>query len=311
MSARISRLSALFVVSTVGLVFSVASPARAEGPVGLGTATSFAVLAGQTITNTGSSVISGDVGLSPLSAVVGFPPGIINNGTLHVTDAVAAQAQSDLTAAYLDAAGRTPVTPIGPDLSGLTLTTGVYSAGEMSLTGTVILDGQGDPNASWVFQAASTLITGTTSVVSLINGASACNVFWQVTSSATLGTNSTFVGTIMALTSIAATTGAQVTGRLLARNGAVTLDANVINTPTGCSVFAPPATTTTAPATTTTLAPGATTTIPTTVPTPTTTPFLPNTGTASRATGITALVVMAIGGATMLWVRRDPRRPNS
>ena len=308
MSARISRLSALFVVSTVGVVFAVASPARAEGPVGLGTATSFAVLAGQTITNTGASVISGDVGLSPGSAVVGFPPGIVNNGTVHATDAVAAQAESDLTASYLDAAGRTPVSPVGPDLSGLTLTTGVYSAGAMSLTGTVILDGQGDPNASWVFQAASTLITGSTSVVSLINGASACNVFWQVTSSATLGTSSTFVGTIMALTSIAATTAAQVTGRLLARNGEVTLDANVINAPTGCAVFAPPATTTT---TSTTLAPTATTTISTTVPTPTTTPFLPRTGTASRATALTALVVLAIGGATLLWVRRDPRRPNS
>ncbi len=305
MSTRISRLSALFVVSTVGVVFSVASPARAEGPVGLGTATSFAVLAGQTITNTGSSVISGDVGLSPGSAAVGFPPGVINNGSLHITDAVAAQAQSDLTAAYLDAAGRTPVTPVGPDLSGLTLTTGVYSAGAMSLTGTVILDAQGDPNASWVFQAASTLITGSTSVVSLTNGASACNVFWQVTSSATLGTSSTFVGTIMALTSIAATTSAQVTGRLLARNGAVTLDANVINAPTGCAVFAPPATTTT------TVAPAATTTIATTVPTPTTTPFLPRTGTASKATGLTALVVLAIGGATILWVRRDPRHPTS
>jgi hypothetical protein len=296
----------LFVVSAVGLVFSIASPARAEGPVGLGTATSFAVLAGQTITNTGSSVISGDVGLSPGSAVVGLASATISNGTLHVTDAVAAQAESDLTAAYLDAAGRTPVTPVGPDLSGLTLTTGVYSAGAMSLTGTVILDGQGDPNASWVFQAASTLITASTSVVSLINGASACNVFWQVTSSATLGTSSTFVGTIMALTSIAATTSAQVTGRLLARNGEVTLDTNVINAPTGCAVFAPPTTTTT-----TTLAPAATTTVPTTVPTPTTTPFLPRTGTASRATGLTALVVLAIGGATILWVRRDPRRPNS
>ena len=108
MSARIRRLPGLFVVATLGVVLTVASPAHAEGPVGLGTATSFAVLAGQTVTNTGSSVISGDVGLSPGSAVVGFPPALVNNGTLHVTDAVAAQAELDLTAAYNDAAGRTP-----------------------------------------------------------------------------------------------------------------------------------------------------------------------------------------------------------
>ena len=121
-----------------------------RGPSGLGTATSFAVLAGQTVSNTGATVISGDVGLSPGSAVVGFPPAVINNGTQHVTDAVAAQAQVDLTAAYDDAAGRTPAVPTGPDLSGLTLTTGVYSAGAMSLTGTLTLDGQNDPNASCV-----------------------------------------------------------------------------------------------------------------------------------------------------------------
>ena len=301
MTARISRIAGLFVVATVGAVFTVASPAHAEGPVGLGTATSFAVLAGQTVTNTGSSVISGDVGLSPGSAVVGFPPAVVNNGALHVTDAVAAQAQLDLTAAYDDAAGRTPAVAIGPDLSGLTLTTGVYSAGAMSLTGTLTLDGQGDPNASFVFQAASSLITGSSSVVSLINGANPCNVFWQVVSSATLGTGSTFVGTVMALTSIAATTGATITGRLLARNGEVTLDANVINAPTGCAVFAPPATTTT---TTTTAAVAPTTTIPAV----TTTVVLPRTGSATKVAGLAALVVLAMGGATLLWVRHDPRR---
>jgi hypothetical protein len=298
MTARTShRLAALFVVATVGTVFTVASPAHAEGPVGLGTATSFAVLAGQTVTNTGSSVISGDVGLSPGTAVVGFPPAVVNNGVQHVTDAVAAQAQLDLTAAYDDAAGRTPAVTVGPDLSGLTLTTGVYSAGAMTLTGTLTLDGQNDPNASFVFQAASSLITGSSSVVTLINGANPCNVFWQVVSSATLGTGSTFVGTVMALTSIAATTGARVTGRLLARNGAVTLDANVINAPTGCAVFAPPATTTTAAvAPSTTISP-----VPTSV-------VLPRTGSPTGVTGLAALLVLALGGATLLWVRRDPRR---
>ena len=299
MTARISRIAGLFVVATVGVVFTVVSPAHAEGPVGLGTATSFAVLAGQTVTNTGSSVISGDVGLTPGSAVVGFPPAVVNNGTLHVTDAVAAQAQLDLTAAYDDAAGRTPVVATGPDLSGLTLTTGVYSAGAMSLTGTLTLDGQNDPNASFVFQAASTLITGSSRVVTLINQANPCNVFWQVVSSATLGTGSTFVGTVMALTSIAATTGATVTGRLLARNGEVTLDANVINAPTGCAVFAPPATTTT---TTAAVAPSTTISpVPTSI-------VLPRTGSPTGVTGLAALMVLALGGATLLWVRRDPRR---
>ena len=296
MSPRISRLGGLIVVATLGAVLTVASPARAEGPVGLGTATSFAVLAGQTVTNTGATVISGDVGVSPGSAVVGFPPAVINNGTQHVTDAVAAQAQVDLTAAYDDAAGRTPAVPIGPDLSGLTLTTGVYSAGAMSLTGTLILDGQNDPNASWVFQAASTLITGSSSVVSLINGANPCNVFWQVVSSATLGTGSTLVGTVMALTSISATTGATVTGRLLARNGAVTLDTNTINAPTGCATFAPPATTTTVAATTTSIS-----LVPTSV-------VLPRTGSSTEVTGLAALMVLALGGFTLLWARRGPRR---
>ncbi|MGZ7085624.1 MAG: ice-binding family protein, partial [Ilumatobacteraceae bacterium] len=184
----------------------------------------------------------------------------------------------------------------------LTLATGVYSAGAMSLTGTLVLDGQNDPNASFVFQAASSLITGSSSVVSLINGANPCNVFWQVVSSATLGTGSTFVGTLMALTSISATTGANVTGRLLARNGAVTLDANVINAPTGCAVFAPPPTTTT---TTTTLAPTTTVgVVPSSI-------VLPRTGASSATTEWAALFAIVAGGSTLLLLRRKPRRPTS
>jgi len=205
----------------------------AQPPVGLGTATPFAVLAGTTVTNTGPSVISGDLGVSPGSAVTGFPPGVVINGTQHSADAVALQAQTDLTTAYNDAAGRTPVTVVSTDLGGQTLAPGVYqAASSMGLTGTVTLDGQGDPNAVFIFQMGSTLTTASNSTVSLINGAQACNVFWQVGSSATLGTATTFVGSILALTSATVLTGTTVAGRVLARNGAVTLDTNTITTPT-------------------------------------------------------------------------------
>src|SRR5215210_6725410 len=158
-----------------------ASAQTAPPPVGLGTATSFAVLAGQTITNTGASVVSGDVGVSPGNAVVGFPPGAVTNGTIHAGDALAAQAQSDLTVAYNNAAGRPPTALVSDDLGGRTLVAGVYRApAAMSLTGTVTLNAQGNPNAVFIFQAGSTLTTASNSTVALINGADPCNVFWQV-----------------------------------------------------------------------------------------------------------------------------------
>lgn len=226
-----------------GLVVAVAGPAvAAPPPVGLGTADAFAVLAGSTVTNTGPSVITGDVGVSPGAAIVGFPPGIVTDGTFHASDAVAAQGQADLTTAYNDAAGRTPVTAVGPELGGLTLAAGQYGGGTLQATGTLTLDAQGDPDAVFIFQAASTLITASGSDVALINGAQACNVFWQVGSSATLGTASDFIGNVIALTSITAHTGASVDGRLLARNGAVTLDTNRI---TRSECDAPSTTTTT------------------------------------------------------------------
>jgi type VI secretion system secreted protein VgrG len=233
---RVRRRLALAVVATAAMVLLIGGvpPALAgQAPVGLGTATPFAVLAGTTVTNTGPSVISGDLGLSPGSAVTGFPPGVVINGTQHVADAVALQAQTDLTTAYNDAAGRTPVTTVSADLGGQILAPGVYhAAAAMSLTGTVTLDGQGDPDAVFIFQAGSTLITASTSTVALINGAQACNVFWQVGSSATLGTGTTFAGSILALTSISVQTGTTIAGRALARNGAVTLDDNTITAPT-------------------------------------------------------------------------------
>jgi hypothetical protein len=184
------------------------------------------VLAGQAVTNTGPSTTTGDLGLTPGSAITGFPPGVVS-GTVHAADATALQAQIDLTAAYSDAAGRAPHAIVSADLGGQTLTPGVYySASSMSLTGTVplTLDAGDDPDAVFLFQVGSTLITGSGSSVNLIGSASTCNVFWQVGTSATLGTESTFAGSILALTSITATTDAVVHGRLLARNGAVTLD---------------------------------------------------------------------------------------
>jgi hypothetical protein len=195
----------------------------AQPPVGLGTAGSFAVLAGQAVTNTGSSTINGDLGVSPGAAVTGFPPGIVN-GTVHEADAVAGQAQLDLTTAYNDAAGRTPFVSVPADLTGLTLTAGVYqNSSALALTGAMTLDAQGNPNAVFIFQAGSTLITGSGSTVNLINGAQPCNVFWQVGSSATLGTTSNFVGNILALSSISMNNGVTLNGSALARNGSVTL----------------------------------------------------------------------------------------
>lgn len=209
------------------------SPALAQIP--LGTSQSFAVLGGSTVTNTGATVITGNLGVSPGSAVTGFPPGIVTGGAIHAADAVAAQAQNDLTTAYNSAAG----TPCGVDLTGQnlgsvgTLTPGVYCfTSSAALTGTLTLNFQGNPNALFLFKIGSTLTTASGSSVVLTNtGGTTCptNLFWQVGSSATLGTGSTFAGNILALTSITITTGAGLTGRALARNGAVTLDTNTVN----------------------------------------------------------------------------------
>jgi hypothetical protein len=192
----------------------------------------FSVLAGTTVTNTGSTTVSGDVGVSPGTAVTGFPPGLAS-GAIHSADSAAAQAQAALTAGYIDAAGRPGGTSVSGDLVGRTLTAGVYtSTSSLAVSGDVTLDAQGNPDAVFIFQIGSTLTTGSGSHVILANGAKACNVFWQVGSSATLGTNSDFKGNIMALTSITITTGVNLEGRALARNGAVTLDSDVI---TGCN----------------------------------------------------------------------------
>ncbi|MDP9243508.1 MAG: ice-binding family protein [Chloroflexota bacterium] len=232
MKARghISRLlfSAGIAVTLAMGMLAAGQPARAAGPapVGLGTAEPFAVLAGTpAVTNTGPTTITGDLGIHPGASVTGFPPGTVN-GAVHAADAVALQAKSDLVIAYNDAAGRTPFTTVaGGTLGGKTLVAGVYNAGgaTLDLTGTLTLDGQNDPNSVWIFQATSDLVTASSSSVAFINGGQPCNVFWQVTSSATLGSGSSFVGTIMALTSITMASGVTLNGRALARNGDVTL----------------------------------------------------------------------------------------
>jgi hypothetical protein len=211
-----------------GLLF--AGSALAAAPtVALGTAASFSVLGGSTITNTGPTTMFGDLGLSPGSSVTGAPHVL---GQTHVDDAVAIDAKNALTTSYNDAAGRASNGSAGTDLAGQTFSPGVRTASSSLLlsSGSVTLDAQGDPNAVFIFQIGSTLITGSSTTVLLVNGAQACNVFWQVGSSATLGTGTRFVGTIMASGNITANTAATIHGRLLAKTEAVNMDTNTITT---------------------------------------------------------------------------------
>ena len=224
---HISRISAL-VLAQCSVVSAGLVGAHAQS------LDSFAVLAGSTVTNTGPSVINGNVGVSPGTAIVGFdPPGIVTAPyTIYVNDGVAVQAQSDLVAAYTGLSVRPPTVNLtGQDLGGLTLGPGVYTYDSSAqLTGTLTLDAKGNPNAVFIIKSGSTLTTASASNVVLVNGAQAGNVFFVVGSSATLGTDTTFNGEILALTSITLNTGADITcGAALARNGAVTLDTNTIS----------------------------------------------------------------------------------
>jgi type VI secretion system secreted protein VgrG len=320
-SNRLTRkfaLPAIAATASLMLIMGQTASAGIVPTVGLGTAATYSVVAGTTVTNTGPSVLGQGVALNPGPSVVGFPPGTVL-GTTEVANGVSLQAQSDLTTAYLDAAGRgVEFTQTNPDLVGQTLIPGVYAASAkapLSLSGQLVLDGQGNANAVFIFQTDSSLITGPGSTIELINGASECNIFWQVGSSATLATGSVFVGNILALTSISVQTGVVVHGRALARNGAVTLDNDIFTAPSCVPSTATEAPTTTvagaAAATTTTVAGAAVTTVAAVD----TTPFnvtdisLPRTG--SKGVGSMSLAGAAtlLVGAAVLMIARRRRRP--
>ena len=245
----VATLAALF---SVGLLVALVGGAQAaSSAVPLGAADSFVVLAGSGVTNTGPTTLNGDLGTFPTTTITGAGSVTIS-GTNHAGDGVTQQAKTDLVTAFNNAAGQGPTSPISADLGGQTLTAGVYnSASSIGLTGALTLNAAGNPNAVFVFQAGSTLTTASGSSVVLANGAQACNVYWQIGSSATLGTGSSFKGTILAQASITVTTGTTVEGRVLARDGAVTLDTNTITKPPCVTAPATTAATTTAPATTT------------------------------------------------------------
>jgi len=231
--AAIETKGGIDAASVDGTAVDVENVACLQAPVVLGAADNFVALAGDTVTNTGPTSLTGDLGVSPGTAVTGFPPGIIT-GTQHLADPTSAQGAQDLTTAFNDAAGRTlcAVTVAG-NLGGQTLTPGLYkSTSSLEISaGDLTLDAQGDANAVFIFQMASTLTTTSGRQVILAGSAKASRIFWQVGTSATLGSTSAFQGTIMADQAITLKTGATLTGRALARIAAVTLDSNTIVKP--------------------------------------------------------------------------------
>ena len=236
MSNRFDLRCGRLIGIALAMIAVFALPAAAQAaPVGLGTADPFVVLGGTKVTNVGPSVLNGNLGISPGTELEGFGLPAVVNGSTHATNEVAAKAQLDLTTAY-DVAAEQPVLPAN-DLSGTNLGERKLSPGTYRynvaalLTGALTLDAEGDPNAEFVFQIGSQLTTESASSVLLVNGASPCNVYWQVGSSADLGTTTAFQGSLMALTSISLKNGATVLGRMLARNGQVSLINNVLTRP--------------------------------------------------------------------------------
>src|SRR5438067_5861781 len=223
-------LGIFFSILVVGVNSMLALASTAPG---LGTAASYAILAGTpNVTNTGATVVSGSLGISPAASVTGFPPGTVGNGTIQAATAAAGVAKNDLTAAYgVAASSPCNFNKTGQNLGGQTLTPGTYcQTTAPTLTGILTLSG----NGVFIFQIGSTLVTAPGASVVLTGGAQPCNVFWQVSSSATLDTTTTFVGTIMALTSISLNNGVTIAGRALARNGQVSLINDRITAPTTC-----------------------------------------------------------------------------
>jgi hypothetical protein len=278
-----SRLAPVLVVTAAVVAGAWPTAAFAATQPRLGTALNFAAIAGSTITNTGPTVIKGNVALSPGSAVTGFPPGI--SAVRNIADANAVKAKTDLVTAFTDAASAPSTSNLtGKNLGGLNLTAGVYSfSSSAQLTGKLTLSGTG----VFIFRIGSALTTATASAVLLRNGAQACAVYWEVGSSATLGSATQFQGNLMALTSITMVTGANIiTGRALARNGALTLDTNQITPPSG---------TCTAASTTRTATP--------------TTPTTPSTGAVAPGSALPGLGILAtiVGGLMVLAGRRRPR----
>src|SRR3984957_19069769 len=224
---EVSRRSLIFFVVLASSMSSLVAQTVSD----LGVAQSFAVLGGSTVTNTGATLITGNLGVSPGSAITGFPPGAVTQGTLHANDAVAVQAHANAATAYTTLVGKVPMTNLtGQNLGGLTLNPGVYHFDTSAqLTGALLLNTSGNPTGTFIFQIGTTLTTASNSGISFLGSADP-NVFWQIGSSATLGTNTQFDGNILALTSITLTTGASINlGRALALNGAVTLDTNAVN----------------------------------------------------------------------------------
>jgi len=209
---------------------SSASPAyAATAPVNLFSAGSYSVLAGTAVSSVGSNSLSGDLGISPGTAVSGTP--IVVGGATHLGDAAAAKAQADMWVAYNNAAGRAPTATIDALVNGQILSPGVYrSAAALNQGGILTLDAQGNANAVFIFQIGAGLTTAAAGNIKLVNGAKASNVFWQVGASATLGASATFSGTILAQTAITVGAGTVINGRVLAHNGAISLDSNIVNT---------------------------------------------------------------------------------
>jgi Ice-binding-like len=278
------RLRRVLVAVTALLALAIVPAAAEAAPVNLATAGPFVVLGGAEVENTGPSVLNGDLGVSPGTSLTGFGLPAVVNGATHDNDAVASQAQADLTTAF-DVAGEQPVPPgnelTGIDLGGLTLTAGAYNySSSAQLTGQLTLNAQGNPNAEFVFIIGSTLTTASASSVSLINGASPCNVYWRIGSSATLGAGTQFEGNLMALTSVSLNDAVHVQGRILARNAKISLINDVLdNSQCSTSTETPPAGTV-APATS-----------PISTPvTPATGAVAPRSSTATKATPIASKI---------------------